>query len=335
MNNYRIAIAGALFCMLLSACCRGPLRPLPRLEMEMNSFEDLQYKWNMQGCAVYGDLMFSLHDKGICVVVDLAKKELVAQFPLASSGENNHANIAFFGTQRFAGDDPFPLLYVSQCKSAPVTEIGLPETDSLSRLCFVERVLTDEAGAPCGTQLVQLLNPVFDSFSSSLWVADESDPEHIWCFGNSTGNRRPDNHIIMRKFAFPEYSADNFVVDMKEEDVLDKSALDEYLPEGARGPQDCTLQGGCMVDGLLYLPVGTGKKFPAEIFIFDLRPRFRDGVHYRYAHFDYTDIIPYEPEDMDVWGDRLVLHVNNIYDKDNRIYSFPLKEMRRSVHGKL
>ena len=334
MKNYSIAIAGALFCMLLSGCCRGPHRPLPRLEMEMNSFEDLQYKWNTQGCAVYGDQFFSLHNTGICVVFDLAKKELLAQFPLASFGENNHANTAFFGTQRYAEDDPYPLFYVSQCKSLPVTEIGRPETDSLGRLCFVERVLTDAAGVPCGTQLVQILNPVFDGFSSSLWIADVNDPEYIWCFGNCSGNRLHDNHIVMRKFAFPEYSPDQFVVDMKEEDVLDKFALDECLPEGARGPQNCTLQGGCIDKGILYLPVGTGMKFPAEFFIFDLNPRYRDGEHYHYAHFDYTDVTPYEPEDIDVWGDRLVFHVNNIYDKDNRIYSFPLKEMRRSLHGK-
>lgn len=323
------AFAGQL--ILLSGCGRGPVRPEPSLELIINDFENLQYRWNVQGCAVHGDYFFSLHDKGACVVVDLGKKELVSQFRLASAGANNHANTAFFGQQKYAPEDLFPLLYVSQCKSEPVGVTGHPETDSLSRLCFVERVLSDEAGVPCGTQLVQVICPVLDEYTSSLWISDPYDPDHIWCFGNTTGNRRKDNHIVLRRFDFPRFDPDRFLVTLTESDVQERFALDECLPAGARGPQDCTLQGGCIRDGIFYMPVGSGKKYPAELFCFDLDPKYRDGKHFRYAHFDYTDVAPYELEDADVWGDRLVIHVNNMYGRDNRILSFSLRDLRKSV----
>jgi len=305
------------------AACGAAQRPAPEKLIDLADFQELEHVKNMQGGAVYGDLLFSMQNKGWCNVFDLRTRQPIAQFPLATHGKNNHANTAFFGQQRYDESDAFPLIYISQCREKPVEEIGLPETDSLSRLLFVERILTDERGVPSGTELVQLVNYEPEKWNSRLWIADSSKPDYIYCYGNIVGNAKPGNRIVLQKFAFPEYSSGEFLVKWTKDDVLETLYFDELLPEGARGPQNAVIQGAFLRDGVLFLPCGVGnEEKPSELFYASL-----DGK--RYGYFNYNDILPYEPEDLDLWEDKLVCPCNT--DSIGVIYSFPYPELLKAM----
>ena len=112
------------------------------------------------------------------------------------------------------------------------------------------------------------------------------------------------------------------------EDALETFNYDDILPEGARGPQDGILQGAFLRDGLLFLPIGVGTpEHPHELFVSDVS-RF-GSKRLRWAHFDYTDIIPWEPEDYDIWNDRLVFPCNT--DSAGVVYSLPYRKLVRSL----
>lgn len=314
---------------LLSFACTRPARPVPELLFRLGDFPGIEHFHNVQGCAVYGDLLFSLQDKGFCNVFDLETGEHPASFPLASQGKNNHANVAFFGPQRYDASDKFPLLYVSQCKSKPVTEIGLPETDSLSRLLFVERILADDAGIPFGSELVQIINYIPEQWNSRLWICDTESPDLIYCYGNTVGNEKPGNHIALKTFNFPEFSPDRFLVNLSEADVLESCNFADLLPEGARGPQDNILQGAAVFDGVLFLPCGTGsEKHPSEVFYAGIRKH--KG---QYGHFDFTDVLPWEPEDFDIWGDKIICPCNN-GKEGGLVVSFPYRDFMLALRKK-
>ena len=319
MRKYLIVAAA----VLLAAGCSATQRPEPQLIISLSDFPELEHIRNMQGGAVYGDLLFSLQDKGWCNVFDLHSRMPAAQFPLGSAGKNNHANIAFFGPEKYDSQDSFPLLYVSQCKSKPVTEIGLSQTDSLSRLLFVERILTDEAGSPFGAELVQLINYEPKEWNSRLWIADSAHPDRIWCYGNTVGNEEPGNHIVFKAFEFPAFSAEHFLVTLTDEDVLESFNFDELLPDGVRGPQNAILQGAFISGGIVFLPCGVGnEKHPNELFYADMKGR-------KWGYFDFTDAMPCEPEDLDIWGDKLICPSNA--DGAGKIFAFPYRELLKAM----
>lgn len=313
----------AAVALMTFAGCNSNERPTPELIITLADFPELEHIKNVQGAAVCGDLLFSLQDQGWCNVLDLRTGKPVSQFPLASQGRNNHANVAFFGSARYDSSDRFPLLYVSQCKSQPVTEIGLAETDSLSRLLFVERIITDDQGIPGGSELVQIITFEPKQWNSRLWFADSRNPQDLWCYGNIVGNEKPGNRIVMQRFDFPEFSADRFLLELTEEDILEETYFDALMPEGHRGPQNAILQGAFLLDGVVFMPCGTGsEKHPNELFYAKL-----DGS--KYGWFDYTDIMPVEPEDMDIWGDRIICPCNT--DSTGVVYSFPYRKLIKAM----
>ena len=313
--------------MLIAACTVGP-RPEPELLLRLRDFDGIQHSHNVQGCAVYGDMLFSLQDKGWCNVIDLQTKELAGQFPLGSYGKENHANVAFFGPQKYDAADKFPLLYVSQCKSKPVEEIGLAETDSLSRLLFVERILADDAGTPFGAELVQIINYEPAEWNSRLWIADTKKPDLIYCYGNTVGNEKPGNHIVVKTFPFPEFSADRFMLTLSDDDALNSCYFDELLPEGFHGPQNNILQGAAVFDGVLFLPCGTGSvRHHSEVFFAGVRKHIG-----KYGYFDFTDAIPHEMEDFDLWGDKIICPCNT--DSAGVVYTIPFRGFLSSMKKK-
>jgi len=314
--------------IFLLASCVGARRPVPELLFRFCDYPELEHSHNVQGCAVYGDFLFSMQDKGWCNVFDLETHELAAQFPLGSYGKNNHANVAFFGPARYDSSDKFPLLYVSQCMSKPVEETGLAETDSLSRLLFVERILADEAGVPFGSELVQIVHYEPTEWNSRLWIADVKRPDVIYCYGNTVGNEKPGNHIVVKSFAFPEFSSDRFLVSLTDADVIDSCYFDQLLPDGARGPQNNILQGAAVFDGVLFLPVGTGSSdHPSEVFFAGVRKHVG-----KYGCLDFTDAIPHEMEDFDLWGDTIICPCNT--DDAGVVYGIPYKGFIGSMKKK-
>lgn len=307
----------------LVTACNRPGRPSPQLLFSLSDFPELEHTKNMQGGAVFDDYLFSMQDKGWCNVFDLRTRKPIAQFPLASAGKNNHANVAFFGPDKYDSSDRYPLLYLSQCREKPVEEIGLAETDSLCRLLFVERILTDETGVPFGSELVQLIHYQPKEWNSRLWIADSRHANRIYCYGNTVGNEAEGNHIVVKEFDFPNFSSDKFLISLTDEDVLRSFNFDELLPEGVRGPQNAIIQGAALLDGVLFLPCGTGsEKHPNELFYAGLD----NG---KYGWFDFTDVMPYEPEDLDLWEDFLICPSNT--DAAGKVFSFPYRALVNSM----
>lgn len=261
---------------------------------------------NVQGCAVYSDWFFSFRDGGYCVVSDLRDSSLVAEFPMGSFRPDNHANIAFFSTQRFEDWDVLPMLCLSQVKG--------------DRLCFIERILTDSDGKPCGSELKHVLvyNP--REWNSRMWIADEMHPEDLYCFGNTVGNKAEGNRIIIQKFRTPDFSTDDFEIVLSEDDVVETLYFDQFLPEGARGPQNTVMQGAFVYDYNFILPVGAGsEKNPSEIFVANLKSG-------KSAAFDVTDVLPCEMEDFALWGDRIVCPTNASKGY-SPVFAFRLKDL--------
>lgn len=325
----KLIYAGALLALFLG--CESIIqRPVPSYLFSFKDFPGLEHIRNTQGCAIDKGYFFSLQDGGWCNVFDLRILKPVAQFPLASQGKQNHANVAFFGPDRYDDSDKFPLLYVSQCKSKPVTEIGLPLTDSLSRLLFVERILTDETGVPFGSELVQIISYEPSQWNSRLWAADSGDPSHIWCYGNTTGNEAPGNHIVLQKFDLPEFTPDKFLVELRDSNVLESLNFDDLLPRSSRGPQNAIIQGAFINEGILFLPCGVGsEKHPNEFFYAGLPGTRYEG---RYGHFDFTDVMACEPEDLDIWEGQLYCPCNT--DTAGCVYSLPYRDFVRAMMRK-
>lgn len=322
-------------CVALAIMAAAPLqagsklakRPAAKLEFNQKDIESQRSHESVQGTAIYGDLLFSLRNTGLCVVIDLRKKELVAEFKLDSYGIENHANDAFFGPYYYEEGDRFPLMYVSQCKSKPVAELQGRGFDDLSRLCFVERILTDANGRPCGTKTVQVIAYEPKAWNSRLFEFDRKHPEYLYCFGNLTGNNRPGNHIQVQRLRFPAFDRNQFLVNMSEKDVLAEMNMDDVLPAGVRGPHQNVLQGGVVYDNHIYMPVGLGtEEYPSDLFVVDLK-YLEDKSVRRCAWYDYTDVVACEMEDMDIWGNKLVCTTNS-HGKVRPVYSFPLKGIK-------
>ena len=277
----------------------GDGRPEPEVLMDAPSY-------NVQGCAVWKDYLFSMFDKGECAVYNLDKGTLYSLFSLGSAGEDNHANVAFFGPYYYMEGDAFPLLYVSQAKG--------------ERLLYIERILTDATGKPVAARTVQRIHYEPSQYNSRLWIADESHPEKLYCYGNTEGNHKPGNRVAIDEFPFPEFDASVTDVTLSEADRIRRFHFDELLPPGIRGPQDNTLQGAMIHDGIFFLPIGSGKKYPAELFFASL-----DGS--RYAGIDITDAFPYEMEDMAFWNGKVIVPCNNLFDKKSFVAAFSWNDL--------
>ena len=118
--------------MLLTSSCV----PFDFTDASVQKIADLQgvQKQSYQGMAIYGDYLVSLQNTGQATIYRFQNDKLqpVRQFPLASHTAENHANVAFFGTERYHKSDQFPLLYVSQCSKQLYR--------GMKDVCFVERI---------------------------------------------------------------------------------------------------------------------------------------------------------------------------------------------------
>ena len=301
-----------LFILLsLSLSCSRKAAPAAEVLFSFEGVPGIEERYDIQGCAVWDSLAFCLFDGGSCRVVDLGSMTLLADFPLGSADASNHANVAFFGPCRYEPSDPFPLLYVSRASG--------------DRALFVERILTDCEGFPSGAETVQRI--WFDSARrhSRLWIAAKDDVRCLYCYGNTVGNRQKGNRVLVYKFAFPEFHPETAEIHLTEEDVLDSLFFDEMLPEGAWGPQNSILQGAMVRGGVLYLPIGTGHKYPSEFFFASLEGRGQA------CRFDFGEDLPLELEDADVSGDRLIFTANGNGNSLSYICSLPLNTFEKAL----
>lgn len=260
----------------------------------VQKFADLQGvpKQGYQGMAIWGNYLVSLQNTGYATIyrIHTDSLQLVRQFPLASNMPENHANVAFFGTERYDKSDDFPLLYVSQCSKKQY--MGMKD------VCFVERISLTEA-----PQLVQtiVLDDTDGLFGYALqWMVDYKH-NHLIGYGNTVENMGAGNRWRTMVFQMPKLS-DGAVIHLRPQDALDNYCiqdLDERFPSNHIG------QGACIVKNQMFIPVGLGTdKHPSILYVWNLKKKHLDNI------LNFQSQVPHEFEDCDIFQRSLMMQTN-------------------------
>lgn len=260
----------------------------------VQKFGDLQgvQKQSYQGMAVWEDYMISLQNTGWATIYRLQNGGLqkIRQFPLASQMPENHANVAFFGTERYHRSDKFPLLYVSQCSKQ--------RHNGMKDVCFVERISLTEA-----PQLVQtiVLDDPEGLFGYALqWMID-SKHGHLIGYGNTVENMGKGNRWRTIVFPLPKLSAGPIV------HLHPKDALDNYCIQDldSRFPSNHIGQGACVIKDQMFIPVGLGtEKHPSIMYVWNLEKKRLDNI------IDFQKEVPHEFEDCEPYRRSLLMQTN-------------------------
>ncbi|MBR3010311.1 MAG: hypothetical protein IKH91_05775 [Prevotella sp.] len=213
-----------------------------------------------QSAAIYGDYVFLISQgRGLIHIYNIRNKSLVNTIKLPVSDENSyygndlyHSNQATFGTEFYAFDDPFPLLYISQRARSDLR-------------CFVEvfRIIPEynekgDAYKSIDAFLVQTIYfPPMTKENSLGNVNCAIDREKNLIYTYSRNNNKTDDNYGICKiscFNIPDKGYD--IVYLEDSDILYSYML------------NCSavnMQGGCIHDGILY--IGQGYKNAGYIFL--------------------------------------------------------------------
>lgn len=200
------------------------LQAQPFMELDAVLPAGLDTPRPVQGLAIYGKYCFSLRDGGMCVILDLKRKEYVNSFML--EGNASHCNNAGFGKEKFSKKSQFPLLYISQCRG--------------ERCCYVTDI------TPEGSRIVQKIFYDSDEFKIAMdWVVDASNG-CIYVYGGKHYGTK-----YLKQLPLPKLSDsdENGEVHFTPENVLREIAV-----EGIS-----IAQGSKIKDGKAYLPDGISK----------------------------------------------------------------------------
>ena len=280
--------------MLLTLLSVSACVPLDFTNASVEKIADLQGvpKQGYQGMAIYGDYMVSLQNTGQATIYRLRDDglQMLRQFPLASHTPENHANVAFFGTERYHKSDQFPLLYVSQCSKQ--------RYKGMKDVCFVERIsLTGEP------QLVQtiVLDDPDGLFGYALqWMIDNKN-HHLIGYGNTVENMGKGNRWRTMVFPMPKLS-DGPVVHLRPQDALDNYLIQDLDP---RFPSNHIGQGACIKGDQMYIPVGVGtEKQPSILYVWNMKTKKLDAIH------DFQQQVPHEFEDCERYHRSLIMQTN-------------------------
>ena len=279
--------------MLMAVLCATAKR-VDYTNAEVQKIADLQgfSGQSYQGMAIWGDYLVSLQNTGLATVYRLYPDSLqkLCQFPLASQTKENHANVAFFGMERFDKKDDFPLLYVSQCSKQ--------RYNGMKDVCFVERI---SLTAP--SELVQTI--VLDDdeglFGYALqWMIDRKRGLLIG-YGNTVENMGKGNRWRTIVFPMPKLS-DGPVVHLQPKDALDNYCIQDLDP---RFPSNHIGQGACVIKDQMFIPVGVGtEKHPSILYVWNLRKKRLDHI------LNFQQQVPHEFEDCEPYGRDLIMQTN-------------------------
>lgn len=249
-------------------------------------------KQGYQGMAIYDNYLVSLQNTGQATIYRLQndKLQMLRQFPLASHTSENHANVAFFGTERYHKSDQFPLLYVSQCSKQ--------RYKGMKDVCFVERIsLTGEP------QLVQtiVLDDPDGLFGYALqWMIDAKHNRLIG-YGNTIENLGKGNRWRTMVFPMPKLS-EGPLVHLRPQDALDNYCIQDLDP---RFPSNHIGQGACVKGDRMFIPVGIGtEKQPSILYVWNLKTKKLDGIH------NFQHQVPHEFEDCEPYRRTLIMQTN-------------------------
>ena len=275
--------------LLLTAC-----KPLDFTNATVQKVDDLRGfpKQSYQGMAIHKDYVISLQNTGLATIYRLYTDslELLSQFPLASQTKENHANVAFFGTERYSKGDEFPLLYVSQCSKQRYKD--------MKDVCFVERISLTEA-----PQLVQTI--VLDDdeglFGYALqWMIDSKRGLLIG-YGNTVENMGKGNRWRTMIFRMPKLS-DGPMVHLNPKDALDNYCIQDLDP---RFPNNHIGQGACIIKDQMFIPVGLGtEQHPSILYIWNMKKKQLDHI------LDFQQQVPHEFEDCEPYRHDLIMQTN-------------------------
>lgn len=276
--------------MLLTSSCV----PFDFTDASVQKIADLQgvQKQSYQGMAIYGDYLVSLQNTGQATIYRFQNDKLqpVRQFPLASHTAENHANVAFFGTERYHKSDQFPLLYVSQCSKQLYK--------GMKDVCFVERIsLTGEP------QLVQtiVLDDPDGLFGYALqWMIDAKHNRLIG-YGNTIENMGKGNRWRTMVFPMPKLS-DGPIVHLNPRNALDNYCIQDLDP---RFPSNHIGQGACIKGDQMFIPVGVGtEQQPSILYVWNLKKKQLDRIH------NFQQQVPHEFEDCKPYRRSLIMQTN-------------------------
>ena len=275
--------------LLTSSCV-----PFDFTDASVQKIADLQgvQKQSYQGMAIYGDYLVSLQNTGQATIYRFQNDKLqpVRQFPLASHTAENHANVAFFGTERYHKSDQFPLLYVSQCSKQLYR--------GMKDVCFVERIsLTGEP------QLVQtiVLDDPDGLFGYALqWMIDAKHNRLIG-YGNTIEHMGKGNRWRTMVFPMPKLS-DGPIVHLNPRNALDNYCIQDLDP---RFPSNHIGQGACIKGDQMFIPVGVGtEQQPSILYVWNLKKKQLDRIH------NFQQQVPHEFEDCKPYRRSLIMQTN-------------------------
>ena len=243
-----------------------------------------------QDGAVWGRWLLRLDHTGCCHVYDLDSLEEVCVFSLGSPEICvPHSNTAVFGSEYYAADDEFPLLYCN------VYNNYAREADRREGVCCVYRVT--RRGKEFAAELVQRITVGFAQ-DRTLWRSPEGDDSRP--FGNFVIDREAgiyygytmlDGPQVTRYFAFRlPLLAEGATVTLTPADILYSFDC----------PYHRYIQGGCVHNGLIYSVEGfsVGGPNPPALRIIDPVGR-KQLLHVAFASLGST----VEPEFIDFRGD--------------------------------
>ena len=253
-----------------------------------------------QDGAIFGHLLFRLHQKGGCTVYDLAPlKEggdpaYLTAFTLGSSDRIvPHCNAVCFGTEYYAEGDEFPLLY-----SNVYNNYASAENQRIGECC-VYRLMRE--GASFRADLVQLITIGFCE-DAALWKASP-DSHGVRPYANfliDTDTRSYYAYVMRNeekgtrhfRFDLPSVHAGQIdpVLGVRRV-VLEKEDIRDYFDL----PFYRFIQGGIIEGGILYSTEGfsNSEKNPPAIRAVDLATKRE--VYYHLPSFDILE----EPEMID------------------------------------
>lgn len=188
-----------------------------------------------QDSAIYGDKIITFSNDGTYKVVNLNGKTLYSGSLDQSDTIKPHANSVCFGTERYDGNDAFPLLYVNAYNNA-----GLPKGT-----CYVYRLKNDYS-----TTLLLTIQIGFTT--DNIW----SDGNDIRPYGNFLVDTDNDKLYVYTmkddiqkvrvfRFSLPTLSQGSAV-------TLATTDIEEYFDVDYL----YIIQGGCYCNGKLYVSSG-------------------------------------------------------------------------------
>lgn len=238
------------------------------------------YKRNAaQGMAIWGDNAYLLSNTGYCRVYNLKSETVIGEFPLGSTDEDNHANVASFGVEIPEGGE-IPAIYVAECYG--------------KNRCFVENIFSDRS------QLVQTIRAFehgepIDFFD---WVVDRDNGflYGIRTFPGDIDNAGTKRHEVV-KYRLPKLSEGSYV-EFTEDDVLDRFTF-----------TFANLTQGAVIRGrYLYMPTGLHQNESYKlnsnraVYVIDLKKKeIKKSI-------DISKITVNEPEDMAFYGNKALLY---------------------------